>query len=91
MTPKAKKRLRALLRVKQRNKCCYCERPLGADHSGNAPQPDSATLEHLLRQADGGKSNHDNLAVACFDCNVNRGNLDWLTYKSLRMGELVVV
>ncbi|MCZ4073563.1 HNH endonuclease [Agrobacterium sp. LMR679] len=46
------------------------------------------TLEHLQRRADGGGGNRDNLAVACKGCNSARGRTDWLTYKSIQMGEI---
>jgi 5-methylcytosine-specific restriction endonuclease McrA len=62
-------------------------KPVGA---GQQPA-NSETLEHLRRKANGGSDGFDNLALACRDCNVGRGNLDWLTYKSMKMGELGVV
>lgn len=47
-----------------------------------------ATIEHLKRKEEGGKNNHGNLRLACFDCNTGRGSVDWMTYKSYKMGEL---
>lgn len=78
---------RNILRIKQSGKCCYCETPMVRKH-GERPPANAETLEHLRRRSDGGKSNYDNLALACYSCNVGRGATDWLTYKSLKMGEL---
>lgn len=69
----------SVLLFKQKNKCCYCECPLTRE---------TATIEHLKRRKDGGKSCNDNLAVACESCNHGRGQIDWFTYKSWIMGEL---
>jgi len=43
---------------------------------------DRATVEHLQRREDGGKTVKDNLAIACHPCNSSRGRVDWLTYKT---------
>jgi 5-methylcytosine-specific restriction endonuclease McrA len=45
------------------------------------------TLEHLRRKSDGGTNAIDNMALACATCNQSRGGLDWLTYKTMKMGE----
>lgn len=74
----------------QRNKCCYCECDLlpvnTRNHHGLHPR--SATVEHLRRKSEGGSNAIGNKAVACHECNLGRGATDWLTYKSLKMGEL---
>lgn len=86
---------RRVLRKKQNGACCYCGEPMTTPPKGRPPNggwpPKTETLEHLRRRSDGGKSNYDNLALACYDCNVGRGALDWPTYKSLKMGELVML
>ncbi|WP_242221604.1 HNH endonuclease [Shinella zoogloeoides] len=83
---------RTLLIAKQGGKCCYCERRLlhhmTALENGNV-HPRAATIEHLRRRCEGGSNHLDNKAVACHECNTSRGSTDWLTYKSLKMGELV--
>lgn len=89
----SKKRLRkaVILREKQKGLCCYCEKPMRPmPHDPRAPvRHDNETLEHLNRRADGGaKWDFDNLALACFECNTGRGSVDWLTYKTYRMGDL---
>jgi 5-methylcytosine-specific restriction endonuclease McrA len=83
--------LRLILRVRQRGKCCYCRRPMRvwgkATPPGGLPK-DAETIEHLHRLKDGGTHCRDNMALACFECNTGRGAVDWLTYKSLKAGEL---
>lgn len=83
----------ATLRVRQGGKCCYCEKPMvrfKGKYPAGGPPANAETVEHLRRRADGGTNRRDNLALACHDCNQSRGNVDWLTYKSLKMGELQV-
>lgn len=78
---------RDLLRRKQGNICCYCGvRLVPAGQSGHMSPPNSETLEHLRRKADGGTNHPDNLALSCRECNIGRGSLDWLTYKTIRSG-----
>ncbi|MGV1793815.1 HNH endonuclease [Rhizobium sp. A37_96] len=48
----------------------------------------AATIEHLRRRADGGSDHSDNLALACKECNDGRGEVDWLTYRSFKRGEI---
>lgn len=82
------KAMREKLRRKQGNKCCYCGCEL-TDAMNPKHAPDSSvTLEHLKRKQDGGTNEKDNLAASCRGCNVRRGPMDWLTYKSFVMGEL---
>jgi 5-methylcytosine-specific restriction endonuclease McrA len=81
-------RMRRRLREAQRNLCCYCARHLAPPHKGGKPQPASETIEHLRRKADGGTNHPDNLALACSECNSGRGAMDWLTYKTVRAGEI---
>lgn len=61
-------------------------------HDPTRPLPANAeTIEHLRKKEHGGTNAIDNLALACRQCNEGRGSLDWLTYKSYRMGELFCV
>lgn len=100
MNIRSKNKYRSILRDSQSGLCCYCERPM-ARH-GETARAEAArlgvsrrgihkrreTIEHLQQLAKGGTSHRDNLALACKDCNSRRGDTDWLTYKSQRMGEL---
>ena len=86
MEQKRKKNLKAKLFSLQGGVCCYCGTKLRL-RSGPL-SPFHATIEHLRRKVDGGTDRRDNLAVACFPCNSGRGDTDWLTYKSMKMGEI---
>jgi 5-methylcytosine-specific restriction endonuclease McrA len=83
--------LKGKLRTAQDGKCCYCGRTMlqwsKTCPKGGLPK-DAETLEHLKRIDDGGTNAPDNLALSCHECNLGRGALDWLTYKSLKSGEL---
>lgn len=83
-----------ILLEKQGLVCCYCECVLIDVDSTNMQYKDipanQATVEHLKRKSDGGKNNLDNLALACIRCNMGRGDVDWLTYKCYKMGEITL-
>lgn len=84
-------RKRGILRQKQGGLCCYCGckmTPVVTPRKGKVTPPTSETIEHIQRKQDGGTNRIGNLALACFECNFQRGSMDWLTYKSWRMGEL---
>lgn len=86
--------IRTILTVKQSNRCCYCGvfmLPAGTrmkSRRNKAMHPKSQTIEHLHRKVDGGTGHPDNKALACHECNSSRGSTDWLTYKSIKMGEI---
>lgn len=46
-------------------KCWMCDKPITRA---------SATVDHLLAKSEGGGDEWSNLRLACFPCNVNRGN-----------------
>lgn len=78
---------RDVLRSKQGSKCCYCGQEMTVPPRGVAGHhPQQETLEHLRRKIDGGKNDLDNLALSCRECNVGRGSMDWLTYKTIKSG-----
>lgn len=92
-----------LMYNEQKGKCCYCERQMvhkvahhaelaksvrAFGHVRTFNDPRYATREHLQRQVEGGDDREGNLRLACYECNTHRGAMDWLTYKSFRMGEL---
>lgn len=76
--------IRKTLFLKQGGLCCYCERKMVicTPVTGQPTNPLMATEKHLKRRCEGGKSNPDNLAIACHECNHGRGQLDWLSYKT---------
>lgn len=70
----------------QNGQCCYCGCELDPDPKSR--KKNSVTIEHLKPQSEGGSHEKGNLAVACYRCNTSRPKgMDWLTYKSFRMGE----
>lgn len=81
--------VRVHIRRLQKGLCCYCERPMlvGKWVGGGTIPPEAETVEHLKRKAEGGTNDKDNIALSCKECNSGRGLMDWLTYKSYRMGE----
>lgn len=83
---------RALVRElfeKQGGKCCYCDRPMVIMPRGrNMNRLDAATLEHLRTGRRKGWTRRGEMAAACHECNQMRGSaMDWLTFKSYRLGE----
>lgn len=79
--------IRNELFMRQGGRCCYCRKPMiGKPSSGDPRRP---TIEHLRRKIEGGTDRRDNLAVACFQCNHDRGDRDWLTYASMMQGEVL--
>ncbi|TIN10363.1 HNH endonuclease [Mesorhizobium sp.] len=78
--------LRAVLRKKQGGRCCYCQIKMRISFS-NCKRHDAETLEHLDRRTDGGSNARDNIALACYRCNSGRGDVDWLTYTTIKRGE----
>lgn len=69
---------------KQHGICCYCGQPMTLAYNGTVPFPNTATIEHLRRRADGGLTVPDNLALACHDCNSARGAMNWVEFKTVR-------
>jgi 5-methylcytosine-specific restriction endonuclease McrA len=65
--------LRTRLAEAQNWRCCYCGIRMEENRLGG---PDRATLEHVIRKADGGCYEERNLVVACFRCNQAKGHED---------------
>ncbi|WP_256077738.1 HNH endonuclease [Massilia sp. YIM B04103] len=66
-----KDHLRTELRKQQRDRCCYCRRPLRFDKG-------PVEIEHVVNKAAGGAYAHftfvlKNLALSCKDCNNGKG------------------
>lgn len=62
--------LRARLAEAQNWRCCYC----GEVCDSEEPDWKPATFEHVVELSKGGADNWDNLVMACYDCNDERGN-----------------
>lgn len=72
--------IKNIIAHKQNYRCCYCDLHMSEDQM---------SLEHLKPQAEGGKDDIDNLAVAHGACNNIRPNaVNWLDWKSLLLNEL---
>lgn len=90
--PSERAKLKAFLHQRQHGACCYCgcltflhPKPW---RLGDSPPADFATLEHLRRKADGGTNHPDNVAIACWQCNNERGDLTWVEFKTLKTQRL---
>jgi hypothetical protein len=78
------------------NGCCfYCQRQtylagwraFKALHPGMSTRGAryrQATIEHLLRRADGGTNRNSNVVMACLECNSHRGALPWTVWLQQR-------
>lgn len=74
--------MRIRLAEAQNWKCCWC----GKDTVPKTKQKNTATIEHITPQSEGGTDDWENLASACSKCNNDRGSQSYETFvaKSLR-------
>lgn len=79
----------------QKGKCCYCDNPMVItsdsvnSHRFYNNNKRAATFEHLHTKRTGGSDEFRNIRLACRECNIERPKeVDWMTYKSYRMGEI---
>lgn len=56
--------------------CCFCRRRLSFD---------VATLEHVVPLSKGGSWDIDNLRISCQNCNSERANEEFSTFKNKKM------
>lgn len=59
------------IKTKISPKCIYCECDLNEEN---------ATADHIHPISDGGNNCQVNLVATCFDCNNERGNMDFMEY-----------
>jgi 5-methylcytosine-specific restriction endonuclease McrA len=83
-----RKRLAFTLWFRQRGFCAYCEKPLAPLKFGNPnqPEPDDPTLDHVWPRIKGGPDRPENIVLACFHCNQEKGKTDpflFLKYSAL--------
>lgn len=64
--------------MKQRGRCAYCRRQLGADYH----------VDHIVPVAAGGTSEPGNLQFACPDCNGQKGATDPIEF-ARQIGRLI--
>lgn len=63
------------LKENKNAKCIYCEKKLDEN---------SATSDHIIPISKGGNNCQVNLVVTCFDCNNQRGDLDFYEYLKIK-------
>ena len=63
------------LQINKNAKCIYCECKLTNEN---------ATTDHIIPISDGGNNCQVNLIVTCFDCNNQRGDLDFYDYLKIK-------
>jgi 5-methylcytosine-specific restriction endonuclease McrA len=56
-------------------KCIYCEKALNESN---------ATTDHIIPISEGGNNAQINLVVVCFDCNNQRGNMEFKQYLRIK-------
>ena len=64
-------RLKHLLQRDKTCRWCGCDVVRGA--YGKRPEPNWATVDHVISHADGGSDDIGNLVLACYGCNTKRG------------------
>lgn len=86
------RRRRIQLHKQQQGLCYYCLRPMVNPEYGPADgvcTDDQCTVEHLATQHEGKRSKRalKNIVVACYRCNVDRGNAyDYKVTRNRRHG-----
>lgn len=96
----ARRTIKDRLYIAQAGRCCYCDEvmlPFGVISqarwsrlygiSRRQARARSASIEHLVRRADGGGNGVDNLALACTACNSKRQGMSWLMFATQRKRE----
>ena len=67
------KKLFLSLSEAQNHRCCYCHRELTDYRVRKGKVANlSGTIEHVIKKSEGGSDHHDNLVVACYECNTKR-------------------
>jgi 5-methylcytosine-specific restriction endonuclease McrA len=62
--------------IRQQSGCCYyCRVPITTDSFPRGKQR-SATIDHYIALANGGKNDRSNLVAACYDCNRDKADRD---------------
>lgn len=69
--------LKLICFFRERGECFYCSRALNLKN---------ATFDHIIPKSHGGKLVYENVVIACFDCNHERGNMDAGEFLRLKMG-----
>lgn len=74
MTKQARKKLLTRVLARDGSKCHYCLREdLVAGQGAGIVEPNTMTLDRIIPGAVGGRYVYDNVVIACFKCNNDRG------------------
>lgn len=76
----ARKRIK--IAAEQDNCCYYCGEKMNLSMEKKR-SPKKATVEHLVKKADGGTLRYENIVVACQQCNCNRGDYSVEMWKAI--------
>ncbi len=71
------------------NTCCYCEVELTETRPPSLAIPTTQTKEHLFPRHAGGKNGGNNIRLACFECNQQKGGLMLHSYIQLLNMEML--
>lgn len=66
-------------------RCVYCGIAVRRPGKGVKRASDLATLDHIIPRSVGGPLNQGNLALACQACNNERGVMDSVTFRALKI------
>lgn len=59
-----RRKLKSCIFIRDKNRCFYCNKELTYKQS---------TLDHIIPRSQGGFAEYNNLVLACFRCNNDRG------------------
>lgn len=77
------------LSEEQGHRCCYCGKKTWTKHYGEkGSYKDMATVEHIRCKMDGGTLRHSNTAMACSQCNNERGLSNAILFMYEKLGLL---
>ena len=66
---------------RERHRCYYCGTPVRRRRHWPRRTPrDAATLDHIIPRSRGGEITADNVVLACFRCNNDRGDQPFEVY-----------
>jgi 5-methylcytosine-specific restriction endonuclease McrA len=82
-TPKSKQ----VMFEQQGGLCYYCERPMRVvkTEPGERMPDDAATREHKVPKKKGGRSNGNNIVLACYRCNTRKGHMSEKEFRQYRL------
>lgn len=70
------KKVHRRLMEKDGERCFYCNRKLSQfKYLGGTLPPDARTIDHVYPRIRGGETTFNNLVIACFECNIRKGDL----------------